>query len=501
MAIRKKESSRLGYRYDYYGIYPAGPGGFLLVPSEDMRLVHEHAKPIAVRDRAGISLETWSAWKDHPPEFWLWLYQHGYQGQDPEPPAGITVDDEVLAFRRETSPGAIARAAIRDLRRRERTRQKLNAAVSKGAIGKWLRDFRNYPWFKGWLLRGEGPPPNVILATEGQVKRFWAAFDYATHCSNAGLNRVTTYVRWYGKQIPTVEWLLWVFGFNEPDGSLVMRPTLQQLRTEMTEDGICKAPPRISPTSLWNWRRNPDTKRAFGEILEAVKHHRSQADSESIRRLKPKTRRAMLTFAKKARDMACCARAGVAGSEYYRLVREERVKNYLTSQNPYGRTTHRDVGVITGNLCVPSAKMLMFREVTSKQRRAQRADDLLKLPGFEHWFLDWTRPHGKRPLGSQAANGYPENEKPARAPQKTEPSPGTHSATDGSAMMTPSALAEVFGLGLDLINKRLQRWRLKQENREGWIPVENPRPREAKFLYRLSAVRPILSSEASSEKK
>lgn len=68
-----------------------------------------------------------------------------------------------------------------------------------------------------------------------------------------------------------------------------------------------------------------------------------------------------------------------------------------------------------------------------------------------------------------------------------------------SAMWAPSQLAERFGLSGGALTKALQRWRGK--NGDGWHEVENRKPREPKYTYRLSAVMPLINGmlAASSE--
>lgn len=63
-----------------------------------------------------------------------------------------------------------------------------------------------------------------------------------------------------------------------------------------------------------------------------------------------------------------------------------------------------------------------------------------------------------------------------------------HSSDD--PLLSAADLAERFGVNSEALRKRLDRWRLT--NHAGFEEVSNPGPREPRFIYRLSAVTPIV---------
>jgi hypothetical protein len=61
---------------------------------------------------------------------------------------------------------------------------------------------------------------------------------------------------------------------------------------------------------------------------------------------------------------------------------------------------------------------------------------------------------------------------------------------DGQLMLSCAEIARRFDVPLEVLRSRLRRWQSK--NQAGWKEVANPRPREPRYLYRLSAVMPII---------
>lgn len=73
---------------------------------------------------------------------------------------------------------------------------------------------------------------------------------------------------------------------------------------------------------------------------------------------------------------------------------------------------------------------------------------------------------------------------------------------DETASMAPADIAQQFNLSPEPLRKRLDRWR--KTHHDGWIEVTERKPREPLYLYRISAVRPVIdaliaSGEASGE--
>jgi hypothetical protein len=77
-------------------------------------------------------------------------------------------------------------------------------------------------------------------------------------------------------------------------------------------------------------------------------------------------------------------------------------------------------------------------------------------------------------------------------------------AIDDDALLGPGKLAELFGVGLGALEKRLERWRAKNKNEigKGWIENSDRKPREPQYLYRVGSVRLIIDAmKASSERR
>jgi hypothetical protein len=89
-----------------------------------------------------------------------------------------------------------------------------------------------------------------------------------------------------------------------------------------------------------------------------------------------------------------------------------------------------------------------------------------------------------------------------KAPSVTkqpEPLIGAANATGlGDVLASPADIAQRYDLPLEPLQKRLGRWRQKHD--EGWKEVTDRKPREPQFLYKLSAVSPIIEEMASRRK-
>ncbi|NQT19368.1 MAG: hypothetical protein HQ592_06660 [Planctomycetes bacterium] len=77
------------------------------------------------------------------------------------------------------------------------------------------------------------------------------------------------------------------------------------------------------------------------------------------------------------------------------------------------------------------------------------------------------------------------------------------SEPDGQSFLSPRDMARVFGLRYESLRKKLERFR--RNNLEGWNEVTDPRPREARYVYQVAAVRSIIdamkaSGQTSSER-
>jgi hypothetical protein len=66
----------------------------------------------------------------------------------------------------------------------------------------------------------------------------------------------------------------------------------------------------------------------------------------------------------------------------------------------------------------------------------------------------------------------------------------------GKAMMTPRDIAETFSVPLAPLEGRLRRWRTQNQDRYGidWIDNQDRRSRQSKYLYKISAILPIVKA-------
>jgi hypothetical protein len=76
--------------------------------------------------------------------------------------------------------------------------------------------------------------------------------------------------------------------------------------------------------------------------------------------------------------------------------------------------------------------------------------------------------------------------------------PGARADVNDDSYLSSAKLAEVFNVAADALRTRLNRWRAV--NHSGWIENSDPGPREAKYLYRVGAVRPIIDAVRATSK-
>jgi hypothetical protein len=65
--------------------------------------------------------------------------------------------------------------------------------------------------------------------------------------------------------------------------------------------------------------------------------------------------------------------------------------------------------------------------------------------------------------------------------------------------MSPAAIANSFGVDLKALQKRLERFRMK--NDKGWFEVADAGPRDAKYLYRVGSIRHLINSSCPSSER
>ena len=66
-----------------------------------------------------------------------------------------------------------------------------------------------------------------------------------------------------------------------------------------------------------------------------------------------------------------------------------------------------------------------------------------------------------------------------------------HVLVDHEAYLTPRRLAESFGVPLEALRSRLNRWR-RSNMSDGWMQAADPKRGEARILYRVGSVRPVI---------
>jgi hypothetical protein len=86
--------------------------------------------------------------------------------------------------------------------------------------------------------------------------------------------------------------------------------------------------------------------------------------------------------------------------------------------------------------------------------------------------------------GSSGGTLAPGPTSPIRQPLEDSP------VHDGQLMLSCADIARRFDVPLEVLRSRLRRW--QSENQADWKEVANRRPREPRYLYRLSAVMPII---------
>jgi hypothetical protein len=385
--------------------------GTLFVPTEQGWCFHEQSKPSAVAKRAGLSERIWSHewWRlygvSHP---WLfeWLY-HRLESLPAGFPKGAIPTEGMHAFRKESTGTAILKAVV-DVARSAGHSERW---TSTGPIYNWIAKFRQqHPWVEGWFLRGEEPPPNVVIATVEQIRYYRRLWDFKAHCQKAGLSSSNnSYCNWIDDGvIPDLQRLEWLYGEDPPPEVFVVYQSLQQLRKERTQEAICAATP-VTHKALINWKSDPRFNRAF-EAIMAGKHSSPRSESEPDPRdtVSPETRGKMEAYARAATLEASCERAGFPLSNlhsYYLKEAEKRgvrgeLERYLGIESPIPEGPFRRRAVAK-QFFIPTPGMFAFRAVAAKVK----ADDPLRnkslkgRPGYDEWLNSWTvtaRRNGER---------------------------------------------------------------------------------------------------------
>src|SRR5262249_30227897 len=92
-------------------------------------------------------------------------------------------------------------------------------------------------------------------------------------------------------------------------------------------------------------------------------------------------------------------RKEIALNEARRAGFHDELTKYLNQEGDYRRAKTRQSGLVAPRFFIPSPAMIAFRKRASQVMAEQRVWHLHRLPGFDEWFADWTRPRavlGKR---------------------------------------------------------------------------------------------------------
>jgi hypothetical protein len=177
-------------------------------------------------------------------------------------------------------------------------------------------------------------------------------------------------------------------------------PELKKLRKEQSQAGISIAA-GIDKSTLYIWKSNQAKNEAFEAVLSAVARHRSVGGNYGWNQLDPRTKAAMMKYAKAATLKNCCARAGMTVSQYHNLIRcakrlnvEAALLDYLNCEGEHRQEKNMQAGLIAHNLFVASKDMLSFRSVASQVADEQRICALKDVPMITQWFYDWAMPRG-----------------------------------------------------------------------------------------------------------
>lgn len=73
----------------------------------------------------------------------------------------------------------------------------------------------------------------------------------------------------------------------------------------------------------------------------------------------------------------------------------------------------------------------------------------------------------------------------------TRPTSTIEQPSEVSGLYSCSQLADMYGLPTEALRKRLERW--QKTNDRGWLEVTDRRQTDPRYLYRLDAVKPLLS--------
>jgi hypothetical protein len=266
--------------------------------------------------------------------------------------------------------------------------------------------YREHAWFLDWLRHGKKAPADVIIPTLRNIRGCRAAWDWIRHCLQAEIHP-GTYVLWMVRRmVPGLSWRRWLYGAPAPEGVFVVPVAARRLRKEASQKGIC-AGAGLDESTILKWKKSDALKAALQALVSVVAEGQSPETVEQWMSLDPRTREAMLAYAKAATRGAVLRRAGLDASKHSALFRaarlcgaEELLQQYVTCTGPFAKEKNRQAGLAAENFFIPSQDMLAFRKVAAAAMARHRVWSLKSLPGFDAWFDDWTMPRDK--LGSRS---------------------------------------------------------------------------------------------------
>ncbi|OAI40198.1 hypothetical protein AYO40_05065 [Planctomycetaceae bacterium SCGC AG-212-D15] len=403
------------------GIYET-ESGTLFVPSDGMRLIHKASTPAAVFRRAfpkstGHSIP-WDRWSE---DIQRWTYSgrarstmiERWDGTPPSIPDAIR--EAVLAFRRETSPGAIIRGA-RELQRqqakqpRHQRERRSGTGITLPTVMRWLMKYDGHTWLKPWLFQGQPLPHGVELVIPSAVTACRRAWHYRAICRRAVITEAM-YVAWLEK-LP-LAWRPWLFGQDAPNGGFVIEEPLQRLRKAMwpqtiaTEAGICWV-------DFAKWVRSPAIAAAFEWVVGWVESSRHRGEPPwPDHSLSEEDKARLLRYARRSKTTNCLEKAKpqVHAPFYRRALAaadmcgvREQLESYLRHRPPFQGVDRLRSGLVAPNLFLPTEAMLKFRVAAQVEATQHGLAQALKsagidrsTPGFYGWFLDFTNPREIEP--------------------------------------------------------------------------------------------------------
>lgn len=402
-----------------WGIYPDGRGGSLFAPTPDQWRVHEASAPIAIALRAELVRTYYYQCVRKHPALADFLYGRA------ELPAELREKgyptNEMLKFQGEAAVRAILKAAVRP--EAERWRHDSKGVVGEALLSDWRKRVNDHPWLENWLLRGEDPSSSVRVLSASVVMRARRAWDYGSIC-HALQPRISvdTYDQWFSRGlIRRIEWLKWLFGWQEPTGMFVVTAPLRELRKQ-TSHKVVLAAAGFRESTVWSWGQSPrNDLRAAASVAKAILAGSDPETVEGWGGVTSEAQQSLRALEEAASLEKRLERAGMSRSAYSKQLdkaaqcgAKELLLKYLRTEEPFTDHETRQSGLVAPNFFIPTDAMDRFRDEAIRRAEAENKNAspnlwaLAQLSGFDAWFADWTIPkarRGKRHPLANAAGG------------------------------------------------------------------------------------------------